>query len=326
MSPEAASIPLSRIDVEDITYRVSTDRDDRLSESIRDIGQLQAVRLIGQDGRYTILSGFRRVAACAALGRPHVRARIYPPQALDAPRRCLLAIGDNVGQRPLNAVETSRAVALLHRETADERALADGLQRLGFPRNPAWISQQLELAALSDPILKRLLDGTIGVAMALDLATLETADAVALTRVFASLRLGLNRQREVFGICRDLARRDRTPIREIVTGAELRRLLNDDAMDMGEKNRQFRRRLKQQRYPQLTAAEDDFSRILKSLSLGEGIRLVPPPFFEGGTYQLSIAFDSVDALSRRLQDMTDKAASPHMRRLLQRGPKDGASK
>ena len=94
--------------------------------------------------------------------------------------------------------------------------------------------------------------------------------------------------------------------------------MEDADGDTGERTRRLRHHLRQMRYPGLSAAEAEFQRNLKSLALGQGIQLVPPPFFEGNAYQMTLTLSSIDDLNRHLATLAEKASSPHLRRLLNR--------
>lgn len=318
MPHDVHRIGLSRIDTGDVSYQVSSERNDRLTDSIRSIGQLQPVRLVDCSDRLIILSGFRRIAACRALGHTEIDAWVYPQADLSDRRRCLLAIGDNSIQRPLNPVETARAVTLLANELIDPAAVRECLRALLFPDSRVWMDQQLALAAVPAGIQKLLQDGVVGTAMALELGALEPIDGVIVGRLFAALRLSLSRQREVLGMCRDLSRSGGRTIHQILEGPVLGELLDDADTDIAVKTHGLRRQLKRMRYPGLVAAEADFNQSLKSLGLGQGIRLDPPPFFEGMTYKMTLSFTSIEALERQLDELKTTASSRHMRRILDR--------
>lgn len=318
MSYDVRRIALSQIDLDDDTYRISTERQDQLTECIRRLGQLAPIHLLDGGSRYKILSGYRRAAACMALGAGDIAARIHTAERLGRRQRCLLAIGDNSSQRPLNSVETARAVALLHRALADGAAVGDCLSALGFPRNPAWVDQQLAVAALPAELHRLMVEGVLGTAMALELGGRSLETAVALGRLFQTLRLGLNRQREVLFYLKDLARRDRCPITRILATPEIAAVLDDPDMDAGVKTAALRHRLRCLRYPALSAAESEFDACRAALGLGPHIRLDPPPFFEGNEYGIRMAFDSIEALQHRIDTLRDASASPHLRKILAR--------
>ncbi|MFH1983662.1 MAG: ParB/RepB/Spo0J family partition protein [Pseudomonadota bacterium] len=318
MPRDIRSIALSRIDAEDVTYRISTERDDRLSESIRSIGQLHPIRLMDCGGPLIILSGFRRIAACRLLGHTEIIARVTPERDLSDRCRCLLAIGDNSTQRSLNPVEMARSVKLLRDRITDPGVVRECLNALMLPDNPAWLDMQLALAALPPDIQQLLQRSVVGTAMALELGTLEPADGETLGRLFADLRLSLSRQREVLGICRDLSRRDGQTIGQILEGPELRGLLDNADTDIGAKTHGLRRQLKRMRYPGLVAAEAEFNKCLKLLTLGQGIRLDAPPFFEGTAYTMTLSFTSIEALNRQLEELKEKVSSRHLSRILDR--------
>ena len=109
-SEQYQTIPLSSINLQDDEFRITTREDvDELSTSIQQTGLISPPLLIETSSGHSIVSGFRRVSACLNLGWHEIIARILVPKPdhFDCLR---IAIADNALQRPLNLIETSRAL------------------------------------------------------------------------------------------------------------------------------------------------------------------------------------------------------------------------
>ncbi|MFW5728662.1 MAG: hypothetical protein ACOCYG_03280, partial [Spirochaetota bacterium] len=58
--------------------------------------------------------------------------------------------------------------------------------------------------------------------------------------------------------------------------------------------------LKRRRYPRLTSLSDRFESIRDEVLAGTGIRLTPPPYFEGERFDIAFSFATAEELDRRL--------------------------
>jgi ParB family chromosome partitioning protein len=124
--------------------------------------------------KYTIICGFQRIEAYRLMGRTEITARILPPET--PPQACAkFAITDNALQRPLNLIETSRAVCLLSQFFKEPSLLATAASDLGLPVNPSLLRKIGKLCFLPQTIQDGILSDTISLAMALELGELESA-------------------------------------------------------------------------------------------------------------------------------------------------------
>ena len=134
MDFENNQIPLSLIDSKDQTFRITTETyiDDML-DSIKNVGLINSPILIKKKSKYTIISGFRRIAACRKLGFLNIEAKILDSNANELD--CLkFAIIDNSFQRPLNLIEQSRALFMLSGFFKDFTSLAEAASSFGLPQ------------------------------------------------------------------------------------------------------------------------------------------------------------------------------------------------
>ena len=117
------NVRLSRIDIDDATFLISTSSDlEALLNSIRQFGLLNPPLLIPAGDKLVIVSGFQRIRACKMLGLDTITARMLDN---DVERlKCIQwAIIDNTAQRQLNVVEQARALWLLATTITDRSAL-----------------------------------------------------------------------------------------------------------------------------------------------------------------------------------------------------------
>lgn len=293
------SLPLERLRLEDEHYRITTPGPiENLTESIAALGVIDSPIVCATSGEYQIVAGFRRIAACRRLGRSEVRARVLP-KGSDEATHVRLAIADNSLQRPLDVIETARALNLLAKISAGEEALSHQAAALALPANPALMRKIRSLTLLPAGLQARLETGELTLAMALDLRRFDQETAEILARLFADLKLGLNRQREMLALLTEIARRDQVTVGEILADPAFTQILSAPDLERGQKAGRLRNLLRQRRYPVISSTAARFEDLVRELNLGPGVRLVPPADFEGTTYTVAIAFDRLDQLQGR---------------------------
>jgi ParB family chromosome partitioning protein len=296
------SLPVESLQLEDTVYRITaSDAIDKLRNAIAVLGVLDPPIVRQMAGGYQIVAGFRRIEACRLLGRHDIRARVLPTDS-DHSTCVRLAIADNSFQRPLNLIETARALNLLAGVAADGMDLSRQASELALPDNPSLMRKLMLLTSLPAEIQNRLAAGELAMAMALELKRLDNATAESLGRLFADLKLGLNRQRELLTLLTEIARREKITVSELLKEPAHRNLLSAPDIERSQKAGQLRSLLRRRRYPVMSTATADFQELVRQLNLGSGVQLVPPGNFEGTTYTLAITFDRLDQLrDRRLQ-------------------------
>lgn len=307
------SLPLKSLQLEDTVYRITTsDVIDKLKDSIAALGVLDPPILRKKAGAYQIVAGFRRIDACRLLGRSDLRARVLPTDTDDS--TCVrLAIADNSLQRPLNLIETARALNLLAGVAADETDLSRQAAGLALPGNPSLMRKIMSLTTLPAGLQTRLAAGELAMAMALELKRLDSATAESLGRLFADLKLGLNRQRELVSLLTEIARREKITISELLNEPALQNLLSAPEIERSQKAGELRSLLRRRRYPVMSAATAGFQDLVRHLNLGPGVQLIPPGNFEGTTYTLAITFDRLDQLRDRSLQIENLLRSQSLR-------------
>lgn len=299
------TIPLSQIDLQNDDFRITTREDlDELSASIQHAGLISPPVLIKQTCGFTIVSGFRRIAACRKLAWQEIIARILEPE-LSHPACLRLAIAANALERPLNLIETSRAYHKLSVLSNSHKELAATASSCGLPTNPSIIDKIKNLCLLPLPIQNSILNDTISLTMATDLARHTPDTALDFARLFEQLKLSLNKQKEIMTLISEIARREDTSIRRVLARETFQQILTDEDLDRGQKGRKIRSFLRQRRFPRIVKVEQNYHAHLKKLKLNPDIKLIPPKEFEGTTYTLNLNFTNLAHL-KMLQSMLDK--------------------
>ncbi len=310
-------LPVSEIDDQDPTFRITTRTTvDDLKPSIDCIGLVHPPILKRNSKGVSVVSGFRRIAACRALGWERLPARVLAsPLTMADAVRC--AVADNSLQRPLNLVEISRCVNLLAGTVQNDHDLLTWATCLGLPASLEALKKIQPISRLPELVQRGVVDETISLAMALELAELDEDVASAFADLFAGLRISLNKQREILQLVQEIALREDIGPQQILRGDEPARILNDGDLDRSRKSSMIRRYLRRRRYPNICEAERRFAARVKGLNLGRHLKLIPPKDFEGTTFIFELRFAGFSELEDCLNRLATIIAGPSLKEILE---------
>ncbi|MBI5589313.1 MAG: ParB/RepB/Spo0J family partition protein [Deltaproteobacteria bacterium] len=310
------TVLIERIRLEDKTFQITTEASiGKLAASIARLGVMHSPILLSADSGYEVVCGFRRIAACKSLGVSEISARLLSPE-MDKSTCVQLAIAENSLQRPLNLIETSRALVLLSGVYPDPDALCQAAGVLGLPDNYAAIRKLRQLSGLAPEIQEGVLSNILSMAMALELGQMEKSSGIGLSTLFGCLKLGLNKQREVLTMIQEIAFREHLTVKDILNAPELHQIMVHEKWDRSQKTLHLRQYLRRRRYPSITSVESDFEARVRSLDLVSGIALIPPRDFEGTTFSFHLNFNNLDELQYRLSRLTEVSSSHIMNNIL----------
>ncbi|MBI5581377.1 MAG: ParB N-terminal domain-containing protein [Deltaproteobacteria bacterium] len=308
-------IPLVDIDPRDERFRITTRRaSDDLHLSIGRLGLRVPPLVVPGAAGFIIVSGFRRIAACQGLGWDSIRARVLQKAS---PYECTLkAIAANSLERPLNLIETSRALRLLDQYAPGGQAPPEHAAALGLPTHAGLAARLKTLCGLPAEVQDAILEETVSFAMACEIGRMEEGLAVDFARLFRQLKTSLNKQREILTLVAEIARREGINPRQVLTEDRLSRLRDAQDLDRNQKTQRIRKLLRQRRFPALVAAEDNFQSLRQRLALGSNLQLVPPRDFEGTRFTLTLNFESVEEVSRLRVKLDELVDHPDFKTLL----------
>ncbi len=320
---DSATIALKAVEERDERLRITTRRDiDTLAESVGHLGLINAPVLRKTVDGYSVVCGFRRIAACRRLGMKTVPARLTPETISEL--ACVeLAVADNAMQRPLNTLELARCFRLLSPFYPRLDMLTEAGKSLGLPGGAAYVRKLLGLTGLPENIQRAVGRGDISLSMVEALQQGNPVDAAAMAALFMKLRPSLNKQREIYQLCREISKREDISISALLDSPPFKRITTDEKMDANRRTTLLREALKRRRMPALSKAGEEFQREVAKLALGHGVTLVPPQGFEGRTYRLTMEFSSRQDLEDRLASLKAMAVNPAMARILSRSSVTG---
>ena len=293
---------LADIDSNNTTFRITTRTElEHLARCIQKLGLMHAPVLKSNPSGYGIVCGFRRIAACRDLGWRRIPA-IVLSKNFGFFEMAQLAIADNALQRPLNLIETSRALKLLTKANPEKETLLAAAAALGLPLSASIVPKLKKVGDLPQSIQKGILASVIDLSMALELDRFDTEDAMALLELFKHLKVGLNRQRELVVLLEEISQREEISIQQMLAEKALNHILINKEIDRSIKRQEVRTYLRRRRFPTISEAEAKYNALVKQLQLGSNINLMPPKNFEGITYTMTIRFDN----QKELKNLNEK--------------------
>ena len=289
-------VNLSQIDFSDDAFRITTEKQvDDLMRSINHVGIMHLPLLLKKETTYTIVFGFRRIEACRRLNWFKLEAMILEADTMRL--KCIkYAITDNAFQRPLNLIEKSRSIEMLFDFFKDINRLSEELSVLGLSEHPSMIKKLKGICHLPEPLQNSILSNTISLSMLLELAGMSWDDAKDFITLFNTLKLSLNKQREIVTMVKEIAIREDKSILQVIEESHLKKILMNEDLDKNQKAHNIRIYLKQRRFPSIAVIEKSYEKYRQKLNLKSGFKLIPPINFESSTYTLQLSFNNMTQL------------------------------
>jgi ParB family chromosome partitioning protein len=305
------SLNISLIDFNDFSYALSPDREinpeKSLVESIAENGIIHppAVKKTTA-GTYVIVSGRKRLHAFRSIF-PEEQSCFCIIFSETAPEIdvCSYLLEEIIIRRQLTPVEKGiflRKVSSL----IDEKSITDKfLSRLGMPRDPMQITHGQMLLDLDAPLVRALHRGNLHESVAQDLLALSSDDRLAIYGVISALKLGVNYQKKLIMICRELAGREQKPIGSLLAEDDVREILNHREANSPQKAKNLMNLLRRKYKPRSSQAEEEFNHFVSSLQLPENISVTHTPSFEDDLLTLAITVSDKKLLLKILSKIED---------------------
>jgi ParB-like chromosome segregation protein Spo0J len=315
---ESCSIQLNKIDWNDtsclITYGPLPHK---LLVSIQTVGLIEPPLLQGKkNGLFRIVCGGRRLAVCKKIGLNSLSCRVLPSSFEH--QRCLrLAIYDNVAQRTLNPVEKSLVLAKMSNYLEEPQLIDEFMPLLDLEPSITLFNRYLGLHDLEEVILNSLAAGRLNERIAFALATQEQGDRFAYLHLLEELPFSVSVQEEIIETVEEIARKDNLTPEQILSSKEVRALQQASKRPARQRAQEIRKHLQARRNPRLTARRERFAREARDLGLPPGVRLVPPPYFEGPKWILECTFERAEELASRLRHVAQLADQPELQGMME---------
>lgn len=304
-------IKLSEIDSSDQTYYVLDSCSDTMSLalSIKQAGLITPVVLRPADNKYIIISGFNRVKACRLNQMETIDAMLVE-SGLDYIGCLSKAICAISFRRALTQPEIIKCIGLfsghLNAGQIAEQAQAVFNTRL----NDQIVSSMIRIGSLPDPCSELIQTGQLSIKSAKTLSNFTGSDLPVVLDIFSRIKASTSVQLEILTHLREVSKRDGLTMADLIERYQLNRLLDPDEEDLALKTRQFRTRIFEIRFPELSRAQKDKRMTLNKLKRGQTIKIEIPDNFENPDIHFSFTADSSDTFKKQVRNLENLACNP----------------
>lgn len=296
------TLPLSNIDLAPL-FPARFGGDDRLLRaSIQNFGILSPPMILRSEKGLKIIDGGWRVHIALDLGHETAPCFVYPQEALDLANAFLLCLESNHWHRSFNLVEKAQLLKAAHEHFGGQSipktfwALAD------IPHNIRAIQQHKDILKLPHSVLKYAINNNIALQTIIGFLQFPQGEIDRLAAKLFVLPLNQNKLAEVLGMLADLYKRDgKSPL--TVLDAAFKSVENE--FNTQQKESKIRQYLKQQRNPHYEEKLEQFQAKVKDLPLPKDARVLPSPFFEDDSIELSARISNHEELSEFLNSLKD---------------------
>jgi len=276
----------------------------QLKNSIEKCGLLNGPYVIkASESRYTVVTGYRRLLAVHELGWAEVLCNVLPA---DFPpfESLLLNLYDNIVHRAMNEVEKAMVLERLNRYVKHEDLIKEFMPILGIPANRQNLDILLQVPKLEEQIRMSIAMQKISLRVVGLMMRLDSGDRLKISELFTALRLSFNQQWEVIQWIVEIASREGRSPKKILEDDALTEVMNSSKMSNPIKSKMIVEILRKERFPSLMKAITEFKRRVSSLSLPQGVKVIPPPFFEGKNYRLEVGFSQGEELRKKMEALS----------------------
>ena len=281
-------VSIRKIDLKDERFRTSYHFNlDRLILSIRKAGLLSPPLVRGREKRYVLVTGWKRIQACRALGLTAINVLVTEEK--NDLRLLLRALYENLATREISLVEKAEIGRKLLGFGVDRKTLLRSyLPLLSFPATAEHLDVLLALSRAALVVREFVWEKDAPLPVVQSLLRFAPVEQKALLPWLRPL--GQNKQRELLEDVWEICRRDTITVRKLLSEAEAPKVLASPKLAPQQKAEKIRLTLKRKRCPRLSSCEDAFDSIRRRLRWPKDIAVQPSPYFEGEDFSASFRF------------------------------------
>ena len=304
MNREYREIDLQSIDFSDTTFVTSYGFSlSLLKESIDEVGLINPPLLKERPGgTYQIVCGYKRLLVGREMGMGRLRCGILN-HTISERETFLISLYDNLSHRQLNTIEKAIVVNALQNLYSVETILFRFLPLMGLSAHHSVLNRISPLIHLDKEMKDAVVEGSMDERAAVKLLSFSHEERDILFGLLLRLRFGKNKQNEIIDTIHDIVKRDGCPVSEVLDSKELREVLDDSNLNIPQKGERVRDFLRKLRYPRIAQVEEGFMEMKRGLNLGENIKLIHPPFFEGEKWRIEFQFSTTDELKENIEKL-----------------------
>jgi ParB family chromosome partitioning protein len=300
------NISLNKIYLKDERYRISYYFDlDKLVASIREVGLLNPPLVALRDGRFILVTGWKRVMACLELSPSSIPVVVV--QGKSELETFLLAFYENLATREFSLIEKAEVIARLKKFSEDEKKIVRYyLPLLNIPRTLSHLDSYLAFSRFEPELKKFIHERNLPFSLAEIFSEFSNLERQRLLPLV--LPLSQNKMTEFLESLKDISRRDERPVLKILSSKEVKDTLSSLRLSSLQKAERIRLFLRKKRYPTLSSWTESFDSLRKKMRWPQEITLSPTPYFEDKKLSLAFNFESQEEFKARLLKLEELAS------------------
>ena len=282
-------VPLSQIDLEEsLTDFSLSPTPQALATSIREIGLTHPPALAANGDRLQVISGHRRVRVCKTSGLSDLPAFVCEKK-LDAETALHHNLSENRGHRNYSDAEKGSILEKLVRaDVAEDKIIQKYMPMLGLERSKKLCRDYLSSQRFPAGLRQLLHDGNVPVRVWSLFNTWEEDGLQEVEKVFAVLRPGVNKWRELLELVEETARIESVPPATLLNQEEVESILRSGDRSPHEKYDDVVQVFYPRRYPVLSGLRKKVAQALDRLRLGSRTRIKIQESFEEGDIRIEL--------------------------------------
>jgi len=268
----------SKIDTEDKRFQISPCFSiDSLIPSIRKTGLLNPPVLTKREGKYVVVSGWRRIFACIQQSIPSIP--VFVMQETKDLEAFNVPLFENLTIRDYTQIEKAAVTGKLHGfGESPENIIRKYLPLLKAPPRREIMDVYIKIDRLGDSIKetahkKKWPFGT------LELMTEWNEKERQVLFPYVK-ELSLNKQKELIESLFDISRKRDVSAQKILSSGEFLKVHKDVSLSPVQKAEKIHSLARTERYPSLSTWKNAFKKISQNMDLPEEIAVIPSKFFE----------------------------------------------
>jgi ParB family chromosome partitioning protein len=296
-------VALTEIDLDDNTFEIRRFAGSpRLMESLDRFGILDSPWLRKNGRGYIVVDGFKRLRRAKGNGVQDAFCRVFPEDC-DSRELWMRRIEKKIFEREINPAEKAQIVSTLLGLFQSGEIPAFFLAGINVSHRPEVLRNWAFLSAEGPDVLEILASGGIAERAALEVAGWDKPSTDSVLHVLQALRCSASIQVEIVERINEIAIREGKAGADIIEHPRAREVLTSKRLNHRQKTQAIRDYLFELRHPRMDSRQKQLQRGIEALRLPPGLKIIPPPAFEGNNWRIELSFTGIEDL-RKIVDST----------------------
>ncbi len=265
--------------------------------SIKKIGLANPLAVTIRDGRYILVTGWKRFFACKELSLFPLPIIVIEEE--DDLRAFLISLYENLTHRDFDLLEKAEILHKLNRFIHNERQIVkEYLPLLRIPATLSYLDLYIKISRLGTRWKRVIYEKKMSLPSVELLMDFDVEERELLLPLI--LPLGQNKQRQILEDLIQISKKEAISPGDILNSHRIRSVVQSEKLSPLQKAEGVRSLLMKERYPILSALKESFDTSLKKARLSKEVKVEPSSFFEDGEFSISFKLNDEQEFHKRL--------------------------